>query len=349
MSTSYQEKINDPSVHEQRLHLEYLLDTKVANDEGQDIIDGLKQTLKTLPPRYFYDGKGSQLFEQICELPEYYPTRTEAGILKKYATDIAEVTGNAKLIELGSGSSTKTRLLLDAYQALDYPLSYVPIDVSGSILKDSAYNLLKDYSSLNINGIIGTYEQALSQLKLSNQKPKLVIFLGSTIGNFSDLECDRFIDLVTSSLAIGDYFLLGIDLQKPTAILEAAYNDSQGITADFNLNMLCHLNRRFQGNFEPSLFQHQAVYNEVDCQIEMYLTSQESHQAILKDLKLLVGFQQGENILTEISRKFNISQMQTYLHRQGLELIQSYTDDREWFGLLLCQKSFTKYKVKGER
>ena len=349
MSTSYQEKITAPFVDKQRLHLEYLLDTKVANDEGQDIIDGLNQTLKTLPPRYFYDGKGSQLFEQICELPEYYPTRTEASILKKYATDIAEVTGKVKLIELGSGSSTKTRLLLDVYQALEYPLSYVPIDVSGSILKDSAYSLLRDYSSLNINGLIGTYEQALSQLKSSTQEPKLIIFLGSTIGNFSHLECDRFINLVTSSLAIGDYFLLGIDLQKPTEILEAAYNDSQGVTADFNLNMLCHLNKRFQGNFELNLFQHQAVYNEVNCQIEMYLTSQESHQATLKDLNLVVDFQQGENILTEISRKFNISQMQTYLHSQGLELIQSYTDEQKWFGLLLCQKSFTSTAARKSR
>ena len=339
MSTSYQEKITDPFIQDQRLHLEYFLDTKLANDRGQDIIDGLNRTRKTLPPKYFYDGKGSQLFEQICELPEYYPTRTEASILKKYATDIAEVTGKVKLIELGSGSSTKTRLLLNAYQALNHPLSYVPIDVSGSILKESAYSLLQDYSNLSIKGIIGTYEQALSHLKLATQEPKLVIFLGSTIGNFSDLECDRFIDLVTSSLAIGDYFLLGIDLQKTTAILEAAYNDSQGVTADFNLNMLCHLNSRFQGNFQPSLFQHQAVYNEVDCQIEMYLTSQESHQASLKDLDLLVDFHQGETILTEISRKFNISQMQTYLHSQGLELIQSYTDDQEWFGLLLCQKN----------
>ena len=339
MSTSSREKITAPFVNEPRLHFEYLLDTKPASDEGQDVIDGLNRTLKTLPPRYFYDGRGSQLFEQICELPEYYPTRTEASILTQYATDIAEVTGKVKLIELGSGSSTKTRFLLDAYRALAHPLSYVPIDVSGSILEDSAYSLLRDYSSLEIKGIIGTYEQALSKLKLSTQEPKLVIFLGSTIGNFNDLECDRFINLVTSSLAVGDYFLLGIDLQKPTEILEAAYNDSQGVTADFNLNMLCHLNQRFQGNFELNLFKHQAVYNEIACQIEMYLTSQESHQASLKDLNLMVNFKRGETILTEISRKFNISQMKTYLHSQGLQLVQSYTDAQEWFGLLLCQKS----------
>ena len=325
-------------INNSRFSLEYFSHSAATKDDGRDIINGLKQKQKKLSPQYFYDAKGSQLFEQICQLPEYYPTKTEASILSKYATDIARVTGEVELIELGSGSSTKTRILLDAYQEINNSLTYVPIDVSGSILKESANSLLTDYPHLQIQGKVGTYQQCLAKIKATNTQPKMVLFLGSSIGNFNQTECDRFIDLVNASLNPGDYFLLGLDLQKSPEILEAAYNDSQGVTAAFNLNMLHHLNWKFQGNFEPNLFEHRAIYNQQDCQIEMYLTSQENHTVTLNVLDLTVQFAEGETILTEISRKFNLEKMARYLESRQLKLCHSYTDDREWFGVLLSQK-----------
>ncbi|MGK7892681.1 MAG: L-histidine N(alpha)-methyltransferase, partial [Xenococcus sp. (in: cyanobacteria)] len=210
----------------QRLEINFLSNSNldINYDDGQDVIQGLTKKQKTLPARYFYDAKGSQIFEKICELPEYYPTRTEASILEQYAREIAQTTGHCELVELGSGSSTKTRLLLDAYQNNQYPIHYIPIDVSGSILEESAQQLLEDYTSLKIRGQVGTYNQALNNLPSSILSKRMVFFLGSSLGNFTPQECDRFFTQIVDVLNPGDYFLLGIDLQKPLGILEPAYN-----------------------------------------------------------------------------------------------------------------------------
>jgi L-histidine Nalpha-methyltransferase len=331
----------NPQTHlKTRLHLEYLVDTegKTETQEGKDVIWGLTRAQKTLPPRYFYDERGSQLFEQICELPEYYPTRTEAWILKHYAQEIAKITGICELIELGSGSSTKTRLLLDAYQSLNYPLRYLPIDVSASILEASAQQLLADYPTLQVYGLVGTYELALQKLMPSPLPARTVCFLGSTLGNFDRVECDRFFSQIAELLDPGDYFLLGIDLQKAIATLEAAYNDAQGVTAEFNLNMLRHLNWRFNGNFDLNNFTHRAIYNTTEAQIEMYLCCKRSHSVRLNALDLSVSFKEGETILTEISRKFDLAQMQAYLAQKQLKPLGSWTDPQKRFGLLLCQR-----------
>ena len=333
-----EQKFSHNLVNDSRFSLTYLANSKATKGDGQDVIKGLTSQQKTLPPKYFYDAKGSQLFEQICQLAEYYPTRTEANILKQYASKISHITGNVELIELGSGSSTKTRYLLDAYQALNYPITYIPIDVSGSILKESANSLLQDYENLTIAGKVGTYQQCLANIQATDQQPKMVLFLGSSIGNFTHQECDRFIDLVVSSINLGDYFLLGIDLQKSPRILEAAYNDSMGVTAAFNLNMLQHLNWKFQGNFDLSLFEHRAIYNSIDHQIEMYLTSKKAHTVNLQVLDLVVDFAENETIRTEISRKFDLANMTKYLATKQLNLCKSFTDSQGWFGLLLCQK-----------
>ncbi len=338
MATFFQQQNSNETLSNKRLQLEYLLENNLNQDDGKDIIEGLTQELKTIPPRYFYDHQGSQLFEKICELPEYYPTRTEASILKEYGQEIAKITGKVEIVELGSGSSTKTQLLLDAYQDLDYPLYYTPIDVSGGILKESANSLLAKYPTLKIRGKVATYEQALTKLSYSALSQRICLFLGSTIGNFSQEECDRFIELITNSLNVGDYFLLGVDLQKSIPTLEAAYNDSQGITAAFNLNILQHLNWRFDGNFDPSLFKHQAIYNKSENQIEMYLICQRSHNVKLAALDLIIDFRKGEKILTEISRKFNLQEQSVYLTSKGLKVNATYTDSKQWFGLLLCQK-----------
>ncbi len=321
-----------------RLEIDYLLDVQaIEKDDKQDVINGLNKASKFIPARYFYDKKGSQLFEAICQLPEYYPTRTEASILEQYATEIVPQTQANEIVELGSGSSTKTRYLLDVYQDFNTPLYYVPVDVSGSILQASADSLLTDYSQLKIQGKVATYSQALQQLSTSFLGRRIIVFLGSSIGNFNPLECDRFIDQVTSALNPGDYFLLGIDLQKPVEILTAAYNDSQGVTAAFNLNMLQHLNNRFNGNFNLDLFKHQAIYNQTKHQIEMYLISQENQSVTLESLDLTIELKPGERILTEISRKFNLEKMGSYLSDRNLNLIHAYTDPQQWFGLLLCK------------
>jgi dimethylhistidine N-methyltransferase len=320
-----------------RFHLDNLLNPALQIDDGSDVIRGLTQKQKTLPPHYFYDERGSLLFEEICELAEYYPTRTETAILQQYATEIAKMTGACELVELGSGSSTKTRILLDAYQALGYPLRYLPIDVSATILESSTISLLEDYPSLQIHGIVGTYELALTHLNPSPLPKRMICFLGSTLGNFSPEECDLFFSQISNSLETGDYFLLGIDLHKSPEILTKAYNDSRGITAQFNLNILEHLNWRFSGNFDINLFKHWAFYNTTKNQIEMHLVCQRSHIVKLEKLGLTIDFLEGETIFTEISRKFNLDKMQQELEYQGLKTLQIWTDINNWFGVIFCQ------------
>ena len=326
---------------EDRLQIERLHNiSAVSEDEtnfGSDVIQGLSQAPKTLPPKYFYDDRGSQLFEKICELPEYYPTRTEALILRQYAGEIAQITGKCELVELGSGSSTKTRLLLDAYDTQSNSLRYVPIDVSAGILESSARQLLAEYPSLEVHGLVSTYELALKQLPRTQLPSRMIFFLGSTLGNLNPKECDAFFSQITVALHQGEYFLLGVDLQKPKHLLESAYNDSQGVTAEFNLNMLKHLNWRFDGNFNTQLFEHWAFYNEQLHQIEMHLRSLKADTVQLKALDLTVQFEAGETILTEISRKFDLTVMQEELKAKGLKPLHVWTDPKQWFGLILCQ------------
>lgn len=340
--TSVSQSYRKHPLQEERLKIKRLINlsrsSEVETNAGSDVIQGLTKTPKTLPPRYFYDDRGSELFEEICELPEYYPTRTEAAILQQYASEIAQLTGACELVELGSGSSTKTRLLLDAYESLGYPLRYLPIDVSAGILESSAEKLLFDYPSLHIQGLVSTYELALQQLTPTQLPTRMIFFLGSTLGNLNPQECDIFLSQITAALKVGEYFLLGIDLQKSKHLLEAAYNDSQGVTAEFNLNMLTHLNKRFQGNFDTSLFEHWAFYNEQLHQIEMHLRSLKANSVRLDALDLTLDFEAGETIMTEISRKFNLDLMKQELQAKNLKPIQSWTDSNQWFGLILCQR-----------
>lgn len=305
--------------------------------EGKDVIQGLSQTPKTLPCRYFYDDLGSALFEQICDLPEYYLTRTEQALLEWCASEIAQLTGCCELVELGSGSSRKTRLLLDAYSQLNYPLRYCPIDVSVGILKTSAIDLLQQYPKLQIGGMAGTYEQALSQLPMAESIPQMLIFLGSTLGNLDEQECRQFLAQIKQALQPRDYFLMGVDLQKSPDILEAAYNDTQGVTAAFNLNILRHLNHKFQGNFALDRFVHRAVYNPIAHQIEMHLHSLHNQVVTLESLNVQVPLHAGESIRTEISRKFHLPSLLSVLEAQGLRSQRIWTDPQDWFALILCQ------------
>ena len=307
------------------------------DDDGRDVIAGLSATPKTLPARYFYDDRGSALFEQITRLPEYYPTRTEQAILDERAADVAEITGPAELIELGSGSARKTRTLIDAYERGDHPLCYLPVDVSAGIMRDSSQALLRAYPALDVWALVGTYEQALAQLPPRRLSTRMAIFLGSTIGNLSSEELGVFLDNVRRALGDGGYFLVGADLQKPVPILEAAYNDSAGVTAAFNRNMLRHLNERFDGDFDVDGFDHKAVYDREEQQIEMHLVSRGRQQASLSALDLTVEFDPGESVRTEISRKFHVPDITERFAKHGFAVSRTWTDERDWFALFLLR------------
>jgi dimethylhistidine N-methyltransferase len=326
---------------EQRLQIKRLVGATqlFTSTAGIEVVKGLTQTRKSLPAQYLYDDRGSELFEQICELPEYYLTRTETAILQQYASEIAQLTGACELVELGSGSSTKTRILLDAYSRLNYPLRYLPIDVSTGILESSARQLLADYPALQVQALVGTYELALAQLTPTELPSRTICFIGSTLGNLNPQEFDEIFSQITNALNVGEYLLLGVDLQKPKHFLEAAYNDSQGVTAAFNLNVLDHLNRRFEGNFDTTQFSHWAFYNESQHQIEIHLRSLRSQTVQLRAFDLTIEFETDESILTEISRKFDLDTLQQDLSRYGLEPLHVWTDPNQWFGVLLCQLS----------
>jgi dimethylhistidine N-methyltransferase len=323
-----------------RLTIDYLLtDTTIeANEDGADVVTGLTIQPKSLPPKYFYDDRGSDLFEQITTLPEYYLTRTETAILQTHADDIAHIVGPCELLELGSGSSTKTRYLLNAFRQAGYSLRYIPIDVSGGMLEATAQQLLIEYPSLIIHGVVGTYDAALSHPLPAFPYPRLIAFIGSTLGNLAPTECQALLAQISATLQSGDYFLLGVDLEKDPVILECAYNDSQGVTAAFNLNMLSHLNWRFQGNFQPQRFQHRAIYNPADSQIEIYIDSLQAQTVTLRRLNLVVDFAQDEPLLSEISRKFKLSTLDQELAAVNLPVQEVFTDENHWFGLLLCRK-----------
>ena len=331
---------NAATVTHDRLTIHELIDNTALAEAEQDTVDdvvtGLQSSPKTLPPRYFYDERGSALFEQICALPEYYLTRTETSILQEFAAAIAAKTGPCDIIELGSGSSTKTRLILDAY-AGQTPFIYCPIDVSASILKASAEALLEDYSHLEIHGLVSTYEQALNQLPPRANPHRMICFIGSTLGNLPPSACRQFLQQVRAALQSGDYFLLGVDLQKPVALLEAAYNDTQGVTAAFNLNMLRHLNRRFNGDFDLAQFEHQAFYNREQHQVEMHLRSRMAQTVRLKAIDFTVDFAAGETIRSEISRKFAQEDIKQTLLAQHLNPLTGWTDPNQWFAVTLAQ------------
>lgn len=328
-----------------RLQIDILSDSEhlIQSSDGKDVIQGLSGVPKTLPAKYFYDDLGSHLFEQICDLPEYYLTRTERQILERCADEIVTRIGPCDLVELGSGSATKTQILFRAYG--DRPVRYIPIDVSGGMLKQSALELLAKYANLEIHGLVGTYDRALANLPTVQQQQRLIVFLGSSLGNLDDEECDRLFRQVCDALNPGEYFLLGVDLQKSVEVLETAYNDRQGVTAAFNLNMLRHLNQRFSGNFCLEQFEHEAIYNASHHQIEMHLRSLCDQSVRLEALDLSCHLETHETLRTEISRKFNLDALKAQLQEavgaqhpgHRLAPVQVWSDSQQWFALVLSQ------------
>ncbi len=286
---------------------------------ARDVKQGLTASPKRLPCCYFYDRLGSLLFEAICETPEYYLTRTETALLQAHADEIAALAdGPLDLIELGSGNATKTRLLIDALLGRGVPLRYVPIDICRTILEESSRILLEAYPGLEVLAVSGEYHESLAFLGSTGQRAKLALWLGSNIGNLERSAAARFLAHVRTTLALNDRILVGIDMRKDRATLEAAYDDACGVTVAFNRNILVRINRELGGSFEVHAFRHRAVYNEDAGRIEMYLVSATRQQARIASLDLEVSFAAGEAIHTENSHKYSAEEIQALAQAAGL-------------------------------
>lgn len=326
--------IGSPELHDPLVRIERYLDIRDRSLLARDAREGLTRFPKMLPPKYFYDDHGSRLFDAICDLPEYYPTRTEYALLERIAGPIVRETRPSHLVELGSGASRKTRVLLDALCAQRPDACYVPIDVSEAMLRRSAAALRADYPELRIHGIVGDYDHHLRHSPPAQRR--LVAFLGSTIGNFTPLQAVSFLRALGGQMARGDHLLVGLDLVKPIPVLEAAYNDAAGVTAEFNRNVLRVLNRELAADFDLERFDHVAFFNGEEEQIEMHLGARDSHRVYLRGLDLKVDFARGETIRTEISRKFRPETAQAMLAQGGFALQAWFPSPDGYFALALA-------------
>jgi len=312
--------------------------TKIEKTFAEEISSSLNHDSKFISPKFFYDKKGSDLFEKICSLPEYYPTRTEISILRKLQPELSSyIDEDFRLVELGSGTSVKTRLILDVLTKLQDSVDYFPIDIS-EILTESSEELLKNYDGLHITGIIDTYEGGLEFLKNFDKKKNLIIFLGSSFGNFSPNDGFEFLKKIHSTMKSGDLFLIGLDLIKDKQILESAYDDSQGVTAKFNLNILSRINDELDADFNLKNFSHLAIYNKEKQRIEMYLKSLVNQSVIISKSNLLLNLEKDELIHTEHSHKYKLSQIHELLDSVGFEIKHTWLDDKKYFSLTLVSK-----------
>jgi L-histidine Nalpha-methyltransferase len=303
-----------------------------------DVLDGLTRPFKELPPKHLYDARGAELFDQICDLPEYYPTRTERSILDAYADLIVRRTGMAELVELGSGTAAKTRVLLSAMDRAGTLRRYVPFDVAEQVVRDCAAALADEYPDLAIHGIVGDFERHLGQIpRPERDRPRVVAFLGGTIGNFPPGARRRFLRSLAGLLSPGDYLLLGTDLVKDIDVLEAAYDDAQGVTAEFNRNILHVLNRELDADFQTDLFEHVAFFDPDREWIEMRLRARRACHVHIDALDLELDFDRGEELRTEISAKFTRDRLNADYAAAGLELAEWFTDVDGLFALSLAQ------------
>ena len=299
----------------------------------------LNQKHKSIHPKFFYDKKGSKLFEDICKLPEYYLTRTEVSILTQLQDKLpAYMNEEFRLVELGSGSSYKTRILISILENMHKQIEYFPIDIS-KILKESATTLLDDYKNLHITGVIDNYESGLDFVKNYDSKKNLIVFLGSSFGNFDYEPGLRFLDKINSSMKDDDLFLIGLDLVKDRDVLEHAYNDSHGITAQFNLNVLSRINSELDSNFNVDKFAHHAVYNQDKNRVEIYLRSLENQTVDIIKAGIALKIKQNELIHTENSHKYTIPKIKEIFSRTGFRIRDMWFDEKQYFCLILLSKN----------
>lgn len=322
---------------------------------ASDVARCLASKNKHLSPKYLYDKVGSQLFEQICLQPEYYLTRTEASILNKHAPLISKLAGsNIKIIELGSGSSSKTAILLSYLSSQKKRIYYFPIDISSSMLIESERKLRSQFPNASIIGIRSDYDTGIDRAaaecvateeekkkKNNNNIPhtKLVLFLGSSIGNFELIEARSLLRSVREKIHTNDFLLVGFDLQKDESVLNAAYNDNAGITAKFNLNLLARINRELGGNFELGKFEHCAFYSSELNRMEMHLVSKTDQQVYIGALGKTFALRKGESIHTENSYKYSLSQIAALAEDCGFTVEKNFTDKKRWFDLALLSPS----------
>ncbi|WP_233243826.1 L-histidine N(alpha)-methyltransferase [Paraconexibacter algicola] len=338
------EPITDPALvapPTRRMVVESFLDGTSGGERAlaDDVLDGLTRPFKELPPKHFYDAHGAVLFDRICEQPEYYPTRTERAILQADADAIVAETGATELVELGSGTAAKTRVLLDAMERAGTLRRYVPFDVTESMVRDVAAALLDEYADLSVHGIVGDFERHLDRVPAPTPGDRRVVaFLGGTIGNFTPGSRRRFLRRIAAMLAPGDHLLLGTDLVKDPAVIEAAYDDAAGVTAAFNRNVLRVLNRELDADFDLDAFEHVAFYDREHEWIEMRLRSVRQQTVAVRALGLEVEFAPREELRTEISAKFTRERLIADLAASGLELAEQYTDPDGLFALTLARR-----------
>jgi len=337
------------SIQRKREYTKYVVDKRLCYYEpsgdklqktfAQELSSSLDQKQKSIHPKFFYNKKGSQLFEEICKLPEYYLTRTEISILTQlYEKLPPHLNGDFRLVELGSGSSKKTRILISIIERLQKYVEYFPIDIS-KILRDSSKKLRDDYENLHITGIIDSYESGLEFIKNYDNKKNLIVFLGSSFGNLDYENGLEFLQKINSSMKKDDLFLIGLDLVKDKRVLERAYNDSQGVTAKFNLNVLSRINSELDSNFNINKFVHNAIYNESQNRVEIYLRSLENQIVNIPKARMILQIKQDELIHTENSYKYTIPEINKMLSMTGFRIKDIWYDEKKYFCLVLLSKN----------
>src|SRR5713101_2475621 len=316
--------------------------TSVSSRFLDDVLRGLSARRKTLPSKYFYDAEGSRLFEAICELPEYYVTRTETALLADVAPELAGfVADGAALVEFGSGASAKTRLILDASPQIDL---YVPIDISEAALSDAAESIRADYRSLTVIPLVEDFTRALQLPSVVRSRPIVGFFPGSTIGNFQPAEAAHFFRRVRTLLGDGALFVVGADLVKAPEVLLPAYDDAHGVTAAFNRNVLARINRELGGSLDLDAFEHRAVWNEAESRIEMHLVSSRDQTARIGSRTIV--FIEGEVIHTESSHKYRPDAFEALVERGGWRVKTAWTSDAASFGVFLLDTEWLEGVVK---
>ncbi len=327
---------------ERSLGERYQVDVYVTADSSsemaqEEMLRGLTGSPKSLPPKYFYDSTGSELFERITELPEYYPTRVEQRLLASWATELMAQVRPEELIELGTGSTAKVRSLLDAPSTAGHLHRYVALDVSEHVVETAVKGLTRSYPFLYAYGMVGDFQRHMEHLPASKGR-RLVVFFGSTIGNLDREARHDFLVQLQRQLTSDDRLLLGIDLVKDRAILEAAYNDAGGVTAQFNRNILRVVNRTVGADFQPEAYQHRAFFNRQASRIEMHLVSTSHQTIVLRSMGVSVRLCPGETIWTESSYKFTRDSAEAMLEEAGMRLERWYTDSQRMFALVLASR-----------
>lgn len=318
----------------------------VNNEFAKDVERGLGDKQKHISPKFFYDKKGSKLFEEICQQPEYYLNRTESQILKNSVNKILKIIGGDKisLVELGNGNSLKTRILLGPLLARLKNVSYFPIDVSLKMLKKSIADLFREYANLKIYGVCSDYVTGLVRInefikfKKNVPKRKFIIFLGSSIGNFDPKEALTFLRSIVRYVRNDDLLLIGIDLEKDKPILDRAYNDKNGVTAKFNLNVLSRINEELDGEFNVSNFEHKSFYNTNKHRIEMHLISKMDQEVKIGSIGKTFYFKKGETIHTENSYKYSLGRFKNLVRTSGLQIVRNFVDPNKEYCLVLLKK-----------